>query len=151
MTAVAAAARLFFLGDFGDEAFGGQEQSGNRSRVLERGAGDLFRVNHAGLHEVFIFASADVVAVVAFAFLDLLDDDRAFDAGVLRQRASRFFDSAFDDVDADAFVVIVHFDVLDRSQAADESHATARNDAFFDRSAGRVQRVLDAGLLLLHL
>jgi hypothetical protein len=34
---------------------------------------------------------------------------------------------------------------------ADERDAAARDDALFDGGAGRVQRVLDAGLLLLHL
>ncbi len=36
-------------------------------------------------------------------------------------------------------------------QRADERHAAARDDALFDGRAGRVERVLDAGLLLLHL
>ena len=34
---------------------------------------------------------------------------------------------------------------------ADQRDAAAGDDALFDRGAGRVQRVLDAGLLLLHL
>jgi hypothetical protein len=35
--------------------------------------------------------------------------------------------------------------------AQDQRHAAAGHDAFFDRGTGRVQRVFDAGLLLLHL
>ena len=79
--------RLFLLRNFGDQAFGRQQQTGDGSRVLQRGAGDLLRVHHAGFDEVFVFAGGDVVAFVAFALLDFLHDDRAFDAGVGSQRA----------------------------------------------------------------
>ncbi len=60
-----------------------------RRRVLQRGAGDLLRVHDAGLDEVFVFAGGDVVAFVALALLDFLDDDAAFHAGVVGQRAER--------------------------------------------------------------
>src|SRR5215813_2795335 len=39
---------------------------------------------------------------------------------------------------------------VDRLRAAKQRHAAARHDAFLDCRAGRVQRVLDAGLLFLH-
>jgi hypothetical protein len=35
--------------------------------------------------------------------------------------------------------------------ATDQSHAAAGQDALLDRRAGRVQRIVDAILLLLHL
>ena len=41
--------------------------------------------------------------------------------------------------------------VVERRLRADERHAAAGDDALFDGRAGRVERVLDAGLLLLHL
>ena len=41
--------------------------------------------------------------------------------------------------------------VVERRRGPDQRHAAARHDAFFDRRAGRVQRILDARLLLLHL
>src|SRR4051812_5253382 len=84
MTA-AARSWLFLLRNFGDQALGGQQQTGDGSRVLKRSARDLFRVHHAGLHEVFVFASRDIVAVVPFAALHFLHDDRTFDTGVGRQ------------------------------------------------------------------
>ena len=41
--------------------------------------------------------------------------------------------------------------VLSARRGAQQRHAAAGHDAFFDRRLGRVHRVLDAGLLLLHL
>ena len=41
--------------------------------------------------------------------------------------------------------------LLERGQAADVGHAAAGDDALLHRGAGGVQRVLDPGLLLLHL
>ena len=43
------------------------------------------------------------------------------------------------------------FELLERLLRADQRHATARHHAFLDGGTGRVQRVFDAGLLLLHL
>src|SRR6266550_6684951 len=149
--AVARRRGLFLLRNLGDETFRGQEQACDGCGILERGAGDLLRIHHAGFHEVFKFAGRDVVAFVALAFLDFFDNHRAFDAGVVGQRADRGFDRSLDDVHADALVVVAGLDVINRGQAAKQGHATARDDALFDGCAGRVQRVFDAGLLFLHL
>src|SRR5690606_996710 len=51
---------------------------------------------------------------------------------------------------AGVLVRVVALD-LDRGTGAQQGHAATGDDAFLDRGAGRVQRVLDAGLLLLHL
>src|SRR5205085_8937223 len=40
---------------------------------------------------------------------------------------------------------------LERTLRAEQRNAAARHDALFDGRTGRVQRVLDASLLLLHL
>src|SRR5207249_11917369 len=56
---------LLLFRDLGHETFGRQEQTGDGSRVLERGAGDLLRVHHAGFDEVFILVGRDVVAMGA--------------------------------------------------------------------------------------
>ena len=45
----------------------------------------FFGIHDAGFDEVFVFAGGDVVAFVAFGFLDGLDDDAAFDTRVLRR------------------------------------------------------------------
>src|SRR6266487_511068 len=149
--AMARRRRLFLLRNLGDETLRGQEQARDGCGILERGAGDLFRIHHAGFHEVFKFAGRHVVAFVALAFLDFFDNHRAFDAGVVGQRADRGFDRPLDDVHTDALVVVAGFDAINRGQAAKQGHATARDDALFDGCAGRVQRVFHAGLLLLHL
>src|SRR5205807_10604384 len=104
-----------------------------------------------GFDEVFVFASGDVVAFVALAFLDFHHYDGAFDAGIGRQSASRILDRPLDDVHADAFVVVLGLDRVNGVEAAQQSDAAARDDAFFNGRAGRVQRVFDAGFLFLHL
>ncbi len=65
----AARSRSFLLlGELGDHALGGEEQTGDRGGVLQRGARDLRRVDDAGLDEVFKRAGGDVVARVGLAF-----------------------------------------------------------------------------------
>jgi hypothetical protein len=61
---------FLLVGDLGDESLGGEEESDDGRGVLQGAAGDLGRVDDAGFDEVFICASGDVVAFVAFAFLD---------------------------------------------------------------------------------
>ena len=83
--------------------------------------------------------------------LDFLDDEGAFDAGVVGQLAERGFDGARDDLDADLLVAVRGLSVVDGGLGADQGDAAAGDDAFFDGRAGGVQGVFDAGLLLLHL
>src|SRR6266540_150780 len=73
----AVAGRSFFLllRNLGDEAFGGEQQAGDRGRILQRGAGDLLRVHDAGFDEVLIFSRRHVVSLVALAPLDFFNDD----------------------------------------------------------------------------
>src|SRR5207253_1181185 len=52
--------------------------------------------------------------------------------------------------DAGLLVVIGAPDLLEGLPAPQQRDAAARHDALLDRGAGRVQRVLDPGLLLLH-
>jgi len=87
--AVACRGRLFLLRNLGDETFSREQQTGDGRRILQRGAGDLLGINHAGLHEVFVIARADVLTFVALALLDLVHDDRAFFTGVRGERAQR--------------------------------------------------------------
>ena len=54
------------------------------------------------------------------------------------------------DVDAGLLVLVVALG-LDRLRGPQQRHAAARHDAFLDRGAGRVQRIVDAILLLLDL
>ena len=57
---------------------------------------------------------------------------------------------AADDLDAEALLV-GHLEALERLLRADQRDAAAGDDALFDGRARRVERVLDARLLLLHL
>ena len=91
----------------GDHRLGGDEEAGDRRRVLQREAHDLGRVDDAGLHHVDILAVLGVEAVVGVVLVEqLADDDRAVDAGVLGDLADRRLQRAADDVDADLLVVI---------------------------------------------
>src|SRR5690606_4013466 len=101
--------------------------------------------------EILVVARGNVVALVALAAADLLDDQRAVHARVRGERAQRVLDRLADDVHADLLVLVRTLDGLDRRQAADERHAAAGDDALLHGRAGRVERVLDARLLLLHL
>src|SRR5207245_4297034 len=141
---------LVLLRNLSHETFGGQQQSRNRGRVLQRRAGDLFRIHDARLDQVFILTGRDVVAIIALAAFDFLHDDGAFHTGVFSQCASRILDSAFDDINANAFVVILRLNGFHGRDAAQQRHATTGDDALFDGRAGRVQRVFDAGLAFLH-
>ena len=82
---------------------------------------------------------------------DLADDDRALDACVFGDLADRRLERPEHDVDAGLDVGILVAELADRGLGAQERDAAARNDAFLDRRLGRVHRVVDAILLLLHL
>src|SRR6516165_3664440 len=74
--AVAAAGRgRLGLRNFDDEGFGGQKQSGNRSSVLQGGAGHLGWVDHAGLDQVLECTGRGVVAEVLILVLEHLGND----------------------------------------------------------------------------
>src|SRR2546427_10123917 len=93
-----------------------------------------------------------VVSVVQLGrVLHLADYDRRLGPGVLRDDPNRLLERAADDLDAGLLVVIGAPDLVERLLAPQERNAAARHDAFLDRGAGRMQRCLDPGLLLLHL
>src|SRR2546427_9764830 len=78
-------------------------------------------------------------------------DDCAFGTRVLNDDPDRLLERAADNLDAGLLVVIGAPDLVERLLAPQERHAAARHDALLDRGAGCVQRLLDPGLLLLHL
>ena len=71
-----------------------------------------------------------------------VDDDRAFDTGVLGDFANRRFERAFDALDAVLFVAD-RFDVGQRVRRAEQRDAAARNDAFIQRRLRRRLRVFE--------
>src|SRR6185295_19086065 len=81
---------------------------------------------------------------------DLGHDDRALGARVLGDGPDGLLERAPNDLDADLLVLGAP-DALERALGPQQRDAAARHDALFDRRAGGMQRVLDPGLLLLHL
>src|SRR5690606_27519787 len=89
-------------------------------------------------------------AVRVLAVLDLVDDDAALETAVGDDLAQGLLDRAADDLHAEG-LLIADLEAVERLQGADEGHAAAGDDALLDGRAGRVERILHAGLLLLHL
>src|SRR5690606_40327091 len=111
----------------------------------------LARVAHAALDQALVGVGRRVVAVAVVVLREaVLHDDRAVDAGVRGDLPDRGRDRAAHDLRADALVTL-DLEVLDRRLRAQQRDAAAGQDALFDCGPGRVQRVLDARLLLLHL
>src|SRR5205807_1660980 len=133
-------------------ALGGEEQSRDGRGVLQRRARDFGRVDDAGRDQILVLVGLGVVAVVQLGrVLHLADHDRRLGPGVLRDDPDRLLERAADDLDAGLLVVIGAPDLVERLLAPQQRNAAARHDALLDRGAGRMQRVLDPGLLLLHL
>src|SRR5690606_24088153 len=106
--------------DFSHGGFGGQQQGGNRSGVLQGGAGNLGGVQHALLDQVAVLAGGSVVAVVVLAAGHVVDHDARLVAGVGHDGAQRGFDSTQDQLDAGFLVDVVALDVGDGSLGADQ-------------------------------
>src|SRR5205814_9374567 len=76
--------------------------------------------------------------------------DSAFAAGSCHDLAEGLLERSAEDVDAEA-TVIFELQGVERLQRTHQGDAATGDDAFLDGRAGRMERVLDAGLLLLHL
>ena len=63
------------LRQFRDHGFGGDQEAGDRGRVLHGGADDLGRVDDALADEVLILAGLGVEAVGVLIFLQDITDD----------------------------------------------------------------------------
>src|SRR6476661_1558025 len=145
-------AALVFLRYFGHHGFGGDQESRNRSCILDRHANDLGRVDNARRDQVDIFASLRVEAVVVLILLeDLADDDGTVLARVDRDLAGRPGERLAHDLDAGLLVVVLGADALKPLRSTEQGDAAARQDAFFDGRPGRMHRVVNAILALLHL
>ena len=89
-------------------------------------------------------------ALAGLQAADLLDHDRALEPGVLGDLADRLLERAADDLRARRLVGVEALGV-DRALGVQQRDAAARDDALLERRPSRLQGVLDAVLLLLHL
>src|SRR5436305_11369083 len=150
-TAGHAAAGAVLLRRFGDDRLGHEDVLRDRGRVLQGRAGDLGRVDDAGLDQVAVLAARRVQAFACLQVADLVDDDRALEARVLGDLPHRLLERAVDDPGAGDLVRVVEALRVEARLGVQQGDATARHDALLERGAGRLQRVLDAVLFLLHL
>ena len=137
--------------DVAEDALGGEEHAGDRGGVLQGHTGHLGGVDDAALEQVLVFLGAGIVAVVTLAVLHLVDDDAAFQAGVLDNHAEGLLDGATDDLDAELLVLVLGLHGLELLGGADKSGAATGDDTLFDSCAGGVQGIVEAVFLLLHL
>ncbi len=92
------------LGLLGHHALCRQHETCHGGGVLESGAGDLRRVDDAGLHEVFVLLGRRVEPEGALLLLDLLHHDGAFHARIGGDHAKGLLEGLFHDVDAHLLV-----------------------------------------------
>src|SRR3954449_1453989 len=147
----AAGAGALLVGQLRDDGLGGEDVLRDRRGVLERRARDHGRVDDARADQVLDLAALRVEALALLGLADVVDDDRALEAGVLRDLAGRLLERAQDDLRAGLLVLVGEHVEVDRRGGLEQRHAAARHDALLEGRAGGLQRVLDAVLLLLHL
>src|SRR5205085_5176288 len=120
---------------FYDDALGGEQQRGDRGRVLQRGAGHLGRVDHARRDQILERIGLGVVAeVLVLRLLHFADHDRRFGTRILGDHPHGVFQRPAHDVDADLLVFIAALDLIERALAVQQRHAAARHDPFLDRA-----------------
>src|SRR3984893_9862574 len=144
--------RSFLLRRFHDDCLGGDEEPGNGSSILQRGAHDLGRVDDPELHQIAVLAYLGVVAVGVGRILDqLTDDHRAVVAGIVDDLPGRSLNGLADDVDAGLLIGILDLKVFEGLDGAQQWHAAARQYAFLDGRARCIERVVHPIFLLLDL
>src|SRR5579883_1636499 len=144
--------RRLLLRQLGHHRLSRDQEAGNGGRVLQRGTHDLGRIDDALGHHVDVLARLRVEAEVVLILLeDLAHHHRAVLAGIDGDLAGRIGDRLTDNLDTVLLVFVLGADALERLDRAQERDAAARQDAFLDRGAGRMHRIVDAILALLHL
>src|SRR5206468_1343322 len=144
--------RWLVFRQFAHRRFGGDQQAGDRSRILERRANDLRRIDHAGIGEIFVDVRLGVEAdPLVLAFEQLARDHCAIVTGILRDLPDRGVERFPNDIDAARLVIVLALEALERLGRIEQRNAASGHDAFLDRGPGRVKRVVDAVLALLDL
>src|SRR5690554_259216 len=129
---------------------GGDDQRRDRSRSLQCRAGYLGRIQDTHLQHVAVFFSGSVITVGALAFFYLGHYNGRFTTGVEYDLTQRSFHGTTQDVNTGLLLFVDGINLVQRSDSADQGYTTTGYDAFFNGSAGRVQRVFNASLLLFH-
>src|ERR1700716_2965896 len=142
--------RFFFLRQLSHQCFCGEHQSGDRSGVLQRRADHLGRIDDTGHHQVLVFAGRHIEPFIAAALLDFLDDQSAFLAGVVSQLARRKLKCAANDLHTNGLIAF-QFEGIECLLGAKVCNTPAGKDTLLNGCAGRMQGILHASLLLLHL
>ena len=150
VTAVTAGSWSLIFWTLGNHALGGQHEAGNRSGVLQSRTYDLGGVDNASFQQIFVLVSRGVEAEGALALANAVDDDAAFTAAVLGNPAHWLLDGAADDGDA-VLLLLGELQAVQSGLSANQRYTTAGNNALFNSSAGSMQCILNACLLLFHL
>src|SRR5215467_8643756 len=142
--------RGLLLGQIAHQGFRGQKERGHGRRVLQRHALDLGGIDDARLQHVHVLQALGVEAAVHDLLgLDLLHDDAALEPGVLDDLTNGLLEGAPHDHGAHLLVAL-QLETVDLGRRPQQGDTAARHDALLDRGARGVERVLHAGLLLLH-
>src|SRR4051812_8430157 len=147
----AAGAGALLLGRLRDDGLGGEDVLRDRRGVLERRARDHGRVDDARADQVDHLAGGGIQALAGGRLADVVDDDRALEAGVLRDLAERLLERADDDLRARLLVLDVERVEVHGVDRLEQRDPAAGHDALLEGGPGGLERVLDAVLLLLHL
>src|SRR5207302_1520913 len=139
-----------FLRNFRDESFRCEHQGRDGGGILKGRTGHLGRIeNTGGDHVGVVFGFGIESEVRLLRFANLADNDRAFVAGVGNDQPDGLFEGTLHYSYADLLVAF-EFQLFQSRNRSQECDAAARNDTFFHSSTGRMHRVFDTRLLLLH-
>lgn len=134
---------------------GGAKQRGNARGINKTSADNLEGIKDTGRDHVNVLALGTVealVEVIDILVLELADDDRALKTGVLNNGSGRAGDGVSDDAHTKLLVKVGGLEVLESVDGGlDEGSTTAREDALLNGSAGGVERIHEAVLLLANL
>src|SRR5690606_7709708 len=148
---VAAAGRGLGLRLVGHDGLGGEEQARDGRRVLQRGAGDLDRVDDAGGEEVLVLAGRGVQAVADGEALDLLRDDAALETGVDRDLLQGRLAGDLADAGTGGLVTLEGEPAEGLRTGLQRRDAATGDDALVHSGLGVAHGILDAVLALLEL
>src|SRR2546422_996154 len=115
--AVAVATALLLFHQLRNHRVGGEHQTGYGRGVLQRGASDLGRVDHAHLHQVAELLGLCVEAEVTLVLEHLVEHHRRLGTGVVDDDAQRLFEGFHHDLDAGLLVVVVALELAFLSPA----------------------------------